>query len=119
MNIFKKLASKLGMKKLVIMIVSLGVVVIAGISSVVVLLLNKDNADTIQISYETNGGESISADVVDIGETHTLPTPVRAGYVFEGWYLTADYSGEPVTSVVADSNVTYYAKWTQVQTITL
>ncbi len=41
-----------------------------------------------------------------------LPTPVsaRAGYVFDGWYTSADYSGEAVTKVPAE-NTTLYAKW--------
>ena len=42
----------------------------------------------------------------------TLPTPTREGYDFEGWYLTSNFSGEPITKITTIGNVTVYAKWT-------
>ena len=41
-----------------------------------------------------------------------LPVPVRQGFHFDGWYLSADFSGEPVTSVTDDC--TLYAHWLQI-----
>lgn len=42
-----------------------------------------------------------------------LPTPTQSGYVFGGWYTSADFSGSPVTSLTAVSgDVVLYAKWT-------
>lgn len=40
-------------------------------------------------------------------------TPVRTGYIFEGWYGTADFTGEPVTQVAAGvgGDITLFAKW--------
>lgn len=42
-----------------------------------------------------------------------LPTPIRAGYTFLGWYKTERREGEPVTNIEADStgNRTVYADW--------
>ena len=41
-----------------------------------------------------------------------LPLPQKSGTAFEGWFLTPDYSGEPVTSVTcAAADVSLYARW--------
>ncbi len=41
-----------------------------------------------------------------------LPKPVKDGAEFMGWYLAADYSGEPVESVeCAASDIKLYARW--------
>ena len=44
-------------------------------------------------------------------DTVTLPTPIRLNYDFGGWYKSADFTGEPVTT--ASENVTLYAKWNE------
>ena len=72
-----------------------------------------------KLTFETNGGEAISVMRVEEGENVTLPTPERAGYEFEGWYTDAEFTGEPVTTLVAESNATYYAKWAKLYTVTL
>lgn len=42
----------------------------------------------------------------------SLPTPVKDGAEFQGWYLTADYSGEPLTELYCTySDVKLYARW--------
>ncbi|MBO4539919.1 MAG: InlB B-repeat-containing protein [Clostridia bacterium] len=47
----------------------------------------------------------------------TLFTPVRSGYVFNGWYASSDYSeSSKITSVdEIDADMTIYAKWTKTQ----
>lgn len=43
-----------------------------------------------------------------------LPLPQKSGAAFEGWFLTPDYSGEPVTSVTcAAADVSLYARWSE------
>jgi uncharacterized repeat protein (TIGR02543 family) len=44
---------------------------------------------------------------------HPMPTPFRSGYVFRGWWTTADHPGESIigSSIVPSSNTTYYARW--------
>lgn len=45
------------------------------------------------------------------GKLAGLPTPVREGYQFEGWYTTSN-GGEQVTEdTVISANITIYAKW--------
>lgn len=49
------------------------------------------------------------------GKYGNLPTPVRSGYVFDGWYLDKDYT-EPVNSetiLTTAGDHTLYAKWSQ------
>lgn len=70
------------------------------------------------IDYWLNGG-SFEGDVaytftVESGEVE-LATPVKSGSDFAGWYLTADYSGDPVTSITcAAADVNLYARWSNV-----
>ena len=41
----------------------------------------------------------------------TLYDPCREGYTFLGWYTNADFSGEKVTTINAETTGTLYAKW--------
>ena len=42
-----------------------------------------------------------------------LPVPSRSGYVFDGWYLTEDFTGEKQIEIPlgATGDKTFYAKW--------
>ena len=40
-----------------------------------------------------------------------LNAPYREGYTFAGWYTNADFSGEKVTTINAETTGTLYAKW--------
>ena len=46
-----------------------------------------------ELSFATNGGDAIASVSVEEGASYTLPTPVREGYEFDGWYLNADFTG--------------------------
>ncbi len=75
--------------------------------------------DMVVYKLNTNGGEKIANVELKEGKKYELPTPTREGYAFEGWYTNAECSGEPVTTIVAKNNATYYAKWSKLYTITL
>ena len=81
------------------------------------------NTKNVSVTFETNGGEEIETATIKSGAEYTLPTPEKDGYVFVGWYLSADLSGEKVdvlNSSMTKENVTVYAKWEKPQaTITL
>ena len=52
-----------------------------------------------------------------------LPTDAditREGYLFKGWYETADFSGSPVTAITATDtgDKIFYAKWALAHTVT-
>jgi len=73
------------------------------------------------VTFETNGGTAVSKVEVAKGEELSLTdkVPQKNGFEFDGWYLSADFSGEAVTSVKVESNTTVYAKWTQIADIAL
>lgn len=76
--------------------------------------------DKITFSFAVNGGAEIAAAEVKKGEEYSLPVPTREGYEFEGWYTTEDLSGDPVEKIGdAQENLTFYAKWAKVYTVTL
>lgn len=77
------------------------------------------NSDEVELNFETNGGNQIESVKVKIGDNYTLPVPTRSGYEFDGWYTDEQFSGSAVESIEAKEDATFYAKWTQVFTVTL
>ncbi len=66
------------------------------------------------VTFNSNGGTSVTSQAVNYNATATAPSPApaKAGYTFSGWYsdavLTAAFSFS--TPITADK--TLYAKWT-------
>lgn len=76
--------------------------------------------EKVKYEFNTNGGASIEGTTLDKGTEFTLPAPAeREGYRFLGWYTTEDYSGDPIEKIVADTNLTFYAKWEKLYQVTL
>ena len=70
---------------------------------------------TYSVTFDANGGsvETTSMDTGADGRLSNLPTPIRSGYVFKGWY-TATEGGEQVSAnTVFDRDTTVYAQWAQ------
>ena len=67
----------------------------------------REKSSPVTLTYfVTNGG---TIDITkEVGSTGFY-TPVKAGYIFKGWYEDSNYTGNPITSAVAGK--TYYAKW--------
>lgn len=67
------------------------------------------------LTYNANGGSvSPTSKVLNYGAQYgTLPTPIRKGYTFDGWY-TSPTGGSKVSSstTMGASNTTIYAHWT-------
>ncbi|MCD7943522.1 MAG: InlB B-repeat-containing protein, partial [Clostridia bacterium] len=61
------------------------------------------------VTFDPNGGTSVSSQTVSYGSTATEPTaPTKTGYTFDGWYLDgAKYDFD--TAVTSD--VTLTASW--------
>ena len=70
-------------------------------------------SQTVRITFDANGG-SVSPTSRTVAKKATvgdLPTPVRTGYAFVGWF-TAESGGTQITSATrVTANVTYYAHW--------
>ena len=74
-------------------------------------LYAKWNALQFNVTFNTNGGNTINPLVVDYNTVlNSLEVPTKKGYTFEGWYtnsrLTSKYNHTPLTA-----NITLYAKW--------
>ena len=103
------------MKKKKIILAIAAVVLAAGVTTVVACT----GGGKVQVTLESNGGTEYTLEEMKKGSEYDLPVPEKTGYSFEGWYTTEDFSGEPITSVVVNENVTYYAKWEQMYKVTL
>ncbi len=82
---------------------------------VVVTLYAQWKANSYTLTYDADGGTvSPSSKKLGYNEAYgTLPTPVRKGYRFEGWY-TATTGGTKVSSTtkMGTKDTTVYARWT-------
>lgn len=81
-----------------------------------------DKPSAYTLTFETNGGTKIDPITAEAGATVTPPDdPEKEGFVFDGWYLSADFTGEAVSipSTMPSENVTYYAKFDKIATATL
>lgn len=72
------------------------------------------------LRYDTNGGEAIQSESKSYFWTkqyEDLPTPIREGYTFDGWYLDSKLT-DPVEDDVKvnRSTVTIYAAWSKDET---
>lgn len=83
-------------------------------------IVASDTAFEIDLYFIT--AEEASEDIVFKSyDPLTLGVPTKEGFVFDGWFENADFSGDAVTEfpgyLIADSDVTevtYYAKWSPV-----
>ncbi|MBP5342491.1 InlB B-repeat-containing protein [bacterium] len=100
------------MKKIVFKIISFSLIIALSI------FLSSCSKKT-ELSFEVNGGNSIAAVIIDKNTEYDLPTPSREGYLFSGWYLSSDFTGENITKVTITKNTTVYAKWEKLYEINL
>lgn len=75
------------------------------------------------VTFDSNGGSVTPASIkVTYNSTYgTLPTPVRNGYRFDGWF-TSKSGGKKITSsskVTISFDQILYAKWTAIYTVSL
>ncbi len=66
----------------------------------------------VTITFDTNGGNTI--DPITRKETTILPTmetPVKKGYVFDGWCTDAECEKPFTSNKVPTEDITLYAKW--------
>ena len=62
------------------------------------------------ITFETDEGEAVESITEKAGKKIELPSTVKTGYIFTGWYLDADLT-QPVTELTVTKDVTLYAGW--------
>jgi uncharacterized repeat protein (TIGR02543 family) len=80
-------------------------------------LYAKWNPLSYTISYDSQGGSSVSDGIYATGSTITLPTaPTRSGFDFAGWFASST-GGTALGNSYSPSgtgNITLYAQWTAV-----
>ncbi len=69
-------------------------------------------AINVDVMWVLNGGQVDEVLPQTItGEVYTLPTPYKAGYVFQGWYDNAEGTGTVLTNLPVGYHGTVYAIW--------
>lgn len=93
-----------------------------------------DGVATRVINFNTNGGNSINPIGISamILKDNTIPTPVRDGYIFSGWYYDSTFKTKVSTNDLREvkytpkedehgctkaDQVTLYAKWKKIETV--
>lgn len=68
------------------------------------------NGEEHTYTFETNGADAIAASTTNL--SIELPTPIKDGFMFGGWYDNAEMTGKKLSSpYYSSSDVTLYAKW--------
>ena len=77
----------------------------------------KTNEPT-DVTWVLNGGTVSATLPTKIeGSAYTLPTPVKEGYVFLGWYDNAEGTGTALTSLPVGYKGTVYALWREAKVV--
>ena len=76
-------------------------------------LIFNESTVTHTVSFNSNGGSSVSSQQVEEGSYASEPTaPTRSGYVFYGWYGNSSLTNAwAFGSDTVDSDIALYAKW--------
>jgi uncharacterized repeat protein (TIGR02543 family) len=70
---------------------------------------------TYTVTFNANGGSTVSSQTVNEGSSITLPSTTRSGYTFNGWYTSSSGGtrvGGSGNSYTPSSSITLYAQWT-------
>ena len=75
----------------------------------------KEKENSVLVTFDANGGVvNPKNKFYENGDTYgTLPTPVKTGYNFQGWYEENTYETEVTSSseIESENNITLYAKY--------
>lgn len=75
---------------------------------------NESNNSSFTITFNTDGGNNIEQIVVENGVITNLPTPIKEGYNFLGWY--SEDNKYDVGSGITE-NLTLIAKWEKINVV--
>ncbi len=76
-----------------------------------VILYAKWELNTYTITYNSNGGTSVSQATGVTTLPSTLPTPTKSGYTFVAWYYESNFQTRAKAGDTIEANTTLYAKW--------
>ena len=73
----------------------------------------KWTANSYTITFNSNGGSSVTAITAPYGSTISAPAaPTKTGYTFAGWYSDVALTTAYTFTTMPAGNTTAYAKWT-------
>ncbi len=73
--------------------------------------INNMNIYGSAVVFNTNGGKTLDAISGDPGDKLVLPTPVKSGYKFAGWYTDAALTTPLTAKTYGEEQLVLYAKW--------
>ena len=77
-----------------------------------IVTLGEIEGDPVVITFEENGGSEVNnIEKVPGSLVGKLPTPVRTGYTFDGWYTDSTCQTLFESKYVPEGGITLYAKW--------
>ena len=107
----KSYFAKMNSRNRIIVLVTSSILLIT-MTTLIVVLATKGNSEVNEVMITFNTVEGNAIEPVLINSEYQLPEPESEGYSFSGWYLSSDYTGDPITSISPQSdNITVYAKW--------
>ena len=74
-------------------------------------------SDVFILTYNSNGGTEFQS-VATPAIPGNLPTPTKANYAFEGWYMDSALTQQATSGTKLTQSTTLYAKWTPAYTVT-
>lgn len=89
-------------------------ILIALLATVFVACGEKEESKDVvfTVTFDSQGGSDVPSVAVKEGEKITLPSnPTKAGYVFDGWYLSTDFAKKFNARQAITADITVYAKW--------
>lgn len=63
------------------------------------------------VTFETNGGNEIESIIVEKDQLFELPTPIKEGMAFQGWYTDKKLNNKFDSETPITKDITLYAKW--------
>jgi len=84
-------------------------------------LYAKWTAEPYTLTFDVNGGNALITNTLSAtydSAYGTLPSATRTGYVFDGWFTAADSGTQVKADTVCKGDLTVYAHWTVVHTVT-
>ena len=75
-------------------------------------LYAKWTLNSYTLSFNSNGGSSVTAITQDYATTVSKPTdPTKVGYTFAGWYSNSSLTTAYIFTTMPAEDITLYAKW--------
>ena len=92
-------------------VISVIVVICAGIITIVIALKKKANQNLVTISFVTNSTLPLKPIKGKLNNKQSLPIPFKPGSTFEGWYVDKELTS-PYKNNGKNPQLKLYAKWT-------